>query len=88
MTTSARWSDAFLDEARTRGDTLADAAVGALFASGSIAAVNGLMRTLVTNDGMPSAELPQVIRDYLAETSALPALDDAKTEAGEQLFGL
>ena len=88
MTTSARWSDAFLDEARTRGDTLADAAVGALFDSGSIAAVNGLMRTLVSNDGMPSAELPKVILDYLAETSALPDLDDAKTEAGEQLFGL
>ena len=53
---------------RARGGTLADAAVKSLFETGDIAAVNQLMRSLVTNDGLPPETLPPVIRDYLAAT--------------------
>src|SRR4051794_29725123 len=86
--TEARWSDAFLDAAREKGDPLADAAVASLFAEGDINAVNQLMRTLVLNDGLPPEKLPPVIRDYLAATSALRPLDPEKVRLGEDLFGL
>lgn len=86
--TSSRWTDASLDAARLVGDTLADEAVGKLYAEGDIAAVNHLMRTLVMNDGIPSDQLPLVIREYLLKTSELPETDPAKIKAGEDVFGL
>jgi len=77
-----------LDAARLVGDQLADDAVAQLYAEGDIAAVNKLMRTLVANDGMPSDELPLVIREYLLKTSELPPMDPVKIRAGEDMFGL
>jgi hypothetical protein len=88
MTNSIRWTDSFLDEARQKGDPLADAAVAALYDEGDIDAVNRLMKTLVLNDGLPPDQLPKVIRDYLAATSAIPELDIAKVRKGEAVFGL
>ena len=82
------WTDTFLDRMRNEGDPLADEAVAALFAEGSLGAVNRMMHTLVLNDGIPSADLPPVIRDYLARTSALPAIDAAKVARAEELFGV
>lgn len=81
------WTGPFLDGMRACGDELADAAIGALYADGDIAAVNALMRTLVMNDGMPSDELPAVIADYLARTSIVRAVDMPKIRRGEALFG-
>jgi hypothetical protein len=81
------WTNERLDAMREVGDPVADAAVGALFAAGGVGAVNDLTRTLVQNDGIASAELPPIIRDYLAETAALPEIDSEKVRRGEAFFG-
>lgn len=88
MDASSRWTDSFLDQARLKGDPLADAAVATLYADGDIDAVNKLMRTLVMNDGLPPELLPPAVLEYLAKTSELPQMDMAKIRTGEELFGL
>jgi hypothetical protein len=80
------WTDAFLDQMRTAGDPVADAAVAKLYATGRVDAVDQLMKTLVQNDGLPSDKLPPAIRDYLTATAALPPIDPAKVAKGEALF--
>ncbi len=82
-----QWDDAMLDAKRMRGDPLADAVIAELFARGETAEVNRLMSTLVRNDGLPSDQLPDVVRDYLAQTSAVPIVDPARVRAGEDVFG-
>lgn len=82
-----RWDDELLDAKRRRADPEADAVVAELFASGQVDAVNKLMTTLVLNDGLPAAELPPVVRDYLARTSSIPVTDPDKVALGEQVFG-
>jgi hypothetical protein len=71
---------------RRVGDPLADGVIRQLFEQGGISRVNELMQKLVDNDGMPPAHLPEVVRDYLASTSGLPALESTAIEQGEQLF--
>jgi hypothetical protein len=83
----ARWTDELLDGMRRMGDPLADAAVGEVFADGSIQAVNAVMRTLVENDGIVPESLPPVIRDYLSQSAQLPDwADPALIKAGEDIF--
>ncbi|RKH65184.1 oxygenase MpaB family protein [Corallococcus llansteffanensis] len=82
------WTQPFLDSMRTVGDPLADDAVATLFQQGDTAAVNALMQTLVRNDGLPPAQLPPIILDYLQKTSALPLLEPAKVRRAQTLFGL
>ena len=67
-----RWSNDFLNSMRQQGDPLADGVIADLFAKGEVDAVNALLDTLVKNDGLPSPLLPQVVRDYLAETAKIP----------------
>ncbi len=85
---SELWTDAYLDGMRGEGDPLADEAVAAVFAEGSVGAVNRLMQTLVLDDGMASDALPPIVRDYLARTAALPAVTATKVARGEELFGV
>jgi ER-bound oxygenase mpaB/B'/Rubber oxygenase, catalytic domain len=81
------WTGDFLDSMRQLGDPLADNAVGQLFASGDVKAVNALMKTLVENDQPPPETLPPVIREYLATSEGLPAwADPVKIKAGEDFF--
>jgi hypothetical protein len=82
------WTDSFLEAMRHEGDPLADEAVATLFADRDAGAVNRMMHTLVLNDGIPSPDLPPVIRDYLARSSALPEIDPAKVARAEELFGV
>jgi hypothetical protein len=81
------WTGDFLDDQRKHGDALADEAVGRLFASGEVGAVDALMKRLVLNDGIPPEGLPPVIADYLARTSELAPLDQQEVRRGEALFG-
>jgi hypothetical protein len=81
------WTGAFLDEMREQGDVLADAAVAQLFDAGEVGAVDTLFRSLVVDDGIPPQGLPQVIVDYLAQTSALAPPDPAALSRGQALFG-
>ena len=83
-----RWSNRLLDEMRHAGDPPADAVVRELFEGDEIGAVNELMRTLVRNDDIPRATLPQAVRSYLDATDDLPEWADAeRIAAGEAFFG-
>ncbi len=87
MDTPTRWNDAQLDAMRQSQDPVADPVVAALFAAGQVNAVNGLMRTLVENDGLPPQALPANVAAYLAATAGLPDwADPAKIAAGERVF--
>jgi anti-anti-sigma factor len=82
-----RWTDSFLDKMRQLGDPVADAAVAELFEVGQIQAVNQLMKDLVNNDYVPSADLPACIRTYLENTSGMPPWADwTRIQRGQQLF--
>lgn len=81
------WTEGQFDSMRAAGDPLADAVIAELFASGQVAAVNQLMRTLVANDDVPSDSLPPGVRDYLKQTEALPSwADPQRIRRGEQVF--
>ena len=80
------WSDQTLAEMRKVGDPVADSVVRGLFETGGISSVNDLMQMLVRNDGIPSAQLPQSVRDYLQSTGQVSAVDAANVAKGEQLF--
>src|SRR5262249_12839023 len=56
-----------------------------LFAHGEVDAVNRLFDGLARNDGIPSADLPPVVRDYLARTSP-PPFDPGAVAAAQALF--
>jgi hypothetical protein len=84
---SSRWTDALLDRMQKTGDELADEAVGAVYKAGGVDAVNTIMQTLVRNDQPVPEELPPEIRDYLAESLALPEWADlGKIKRGQQLY--
>ena len=84
---SQPWTDAFLDDMRLEGDPPADVAIRAVIASGSLAAVNRLLRSLIRNDQPPPEELPAAVSAYLDSTAALPSwADAAKVRAGQQVF--
>jgi hypothetical protein len=82
-----RWTHAFMDEMRTKGDPLADSVIETLFTEGQVDSVNHLMRTLVENDALPSSRLPPCMREYLARTQAdVSGLDPARLRQGQELF--
>jgi ER-bound oxygenase mpaB/B'/Rubber oxygenase, catalytic domain len=84
---SSKWTDALLDRMRKTGDELADKPVKKVLDSGGVDAVNALLRTLVRNDQPVPEELPAEIRDYLAESLALPEWADmSKIKRGQQLY--
>lgn len=82
-----RWTDDLLDRARQQGDPLADATVAAVFDKGAVAAVNRLLTTLVRNDGVPTADLPPQVADYLTTSARLPDwADPSRIRLGEDVF--
>lgn len=83
---AVRWSDAALDAARLRGDSLADATVAAVFAAGQTDAVSNLMATLMRNDQAAPAALPAVVRDYLSQTSLVAAHHPDTVARGQRVF--
>jgi hypothetical protein len=84
---SSKWTDALLDRMQNTGDECADKPVRKVFEAGGVQAVNGIMRTLVRNDQPVPEELPPEIRDYLAESLALPAWADmGKIKRGQHLY--
>ena len=80
-------STSFLELRRAIGDPPADAVIADLASSGSITDVNALMRSLVENDQMPSAELPELMRQYLATTGTMPSwMDTDQVKRAENVF--
>ncbi len=81
------WADSLLDSMRHMGDPQADNVVSQLFATGDITPVNSLMKNLVANEFPVPEGLPPTVRDYLANTDALPNwADPVRIQAGEQVF--
>ena len=83
-----RWTNQILDQARTVGDPEADAVIEAVFRARDLDAVNGLLTTLILNDGLPSAELPPVVTDYLAQTAAPLGIESHVLALGQEVFGV
>ena len=76
-----------MEPMRQAGDPLADGVIAELFAKSEIAAVNDLMRNLVTNEFPEPKSLPGAVRDYLLQTDELPNWADTDLiAAGEQVF--
>ncbi|BDC50638.1 hypothetical protein F183_A29540 [Bryobacterales bacterium F-183] len=77
----------YFDRMRQEKDPLADSVVDELFREGTIENVNLVMRTLVANDGIDSAEFPPQVAKFLQDTSKWPTwADPARIENGQQLF--
>lgn len=84
---SPLWTDALLDPMRQAGDPLADRVIAELFAAGDVTPVNNLMKNLIVNEFPVPEGLPEVVRDYLAQTNVLPGwADPALIKAGEHVF--
>lgn len=81
------WTNQELDQARTVADPPADQVVAELFRTREVDAVNELLRTLVINDGLPSALLPPIVLDYLAQTAVTPSIAAEQLSLGEEVFG-
>lgn len=81
------WNAQSLAEMRQVGDPIADLVIEQLFADGGLSSVNQLMRALVNNDGLPSAQLPPIVRNYLETSAHVPGIDSQQVALGEQLFG-
>jgi hypothetical protein len=64
------------DRLRQVGDPLADGVVAALMATGSVTAVNQVLREFHDNDQPIPDALPEVVRDYLKATETLPTFTD------------
>ena len=86
ITSDPRWSDEVLDAFRLVGAPPADQAVEEVFAAGSIAEVNRLLRTLVRNDMPPPEELPATLCNYFDTTDNLPEWADLDAIARSQEF--
>lgn len=83
----SRWTDELLNSKREHGDPVADDVMKAVVTQGTATAINEVMRTLVNNDQLVPASLPQDVQDYLAKNVALPAwADAAKIKRGQQFF--
>src|SRR5687767_5699655 len=81
--------NAFLDRMRQTVDPQADAVAATLVAQNLHRTVGDLIkkRQMWDADGEPSRQLPEDIRDYMKEASALPAWrDEAQVNEAEQFF--
>lgn len=85
-TSDPRWTDEVLDAFRLVGDPPADQAVEEVFATGTVAEVNRLMRTLVRNDMPPPGELPAALQNYFETTESLPEWADLDAIARTEEF--
>ncbi len=84
-----RWDDAFLETWRLIADPQADAVIAAVVEQGELAAVNGLLRCLMTNDDLVPQALPEVVQNYLRTSGELPSWADQRLILqGEAVFSL
>lgn len=82
------WTDEFLTGKRQLGDPVGDAAIHSIFEHRDVPALNAFMGRMVANDELPD-DLPEQIRRFLNDTSALPPWADlARVREAERLFNL
>ena len=75
MAGASDWDSVF-DRHRLIGDASADAVIADVVAKQQVQALNHLMRTIITNDDLPLAGLPDGVVDYLENTLVLPLWTD------------
>jgi hypothetical protein len=81
------YTDEYMDSLRLKGDSLADATVEALFASGEVGRYNTLTRWFATSGQSLPEDLPDAARDYLEATATPPDwVDWAVMEQARQFF--
>jgi len=83
---SPRWTDAFLDELRHRGDGPADEAMAKLFADHQVERAQEILDHLVHNDDRPAGSLPAQLAKYLAQVESTPIPHLTEVERGERIF--
>jgi hypothetical protein len=87
MPMETKWTDALLEPMRAVDDPPADAVIEAVVRADGDAGLAAALRSLVQNDEVIPGELPQAVRDYFAQTAALPAwADRSRIAQGEQIF--
>ena len=89
QSTTQHWTDALFEQHRKIGDPSADGVIEHILRDHDVQEINRLMRTMVENDDLPLAALPQVVVDYLESTFVLPLwTDPAKLRRATRLFNL
>ncbi|MDD9932779.1 MAG: oxygenase MpaB family protein [Myxococcales bacterium] len=78
------WPEDEVRRARFEMDDVADGVVDRVFADGERTAVNQLLVHIVRNDQLVPADLPEIVQNYLRETSALPGWADPRAIARAQ----
>jgi squalene cyclase len=82
-----RWSDAQLDAARKRIDPTADAVVKEIIDRGEVKSVNELLSAVFRSDEPIPSGLPNLAKQYFADTAALPGFaDPQKMKIAQRLF--
>jgi hypothetical protein len=83
-----RYSDAMLEPARLRQDSVADACVATLFADAKqVASVNRLFHNLIGNDHGVDSSAPPLVKRYFEETAALPPWASLeRVRRGQEVF--
>ncbi|MFK8850756.1 oxygenase MpaB family protein [Streptomyces sp. Ac-502] len=84
--TTARYTEATLDELRNQGDPLADETVAAMFERGEVSDFNTLMRFFTTAGHKLPEGLPQSAASYLEATGMPPAWVDWDIMERARLF--
>lgn len=86
---SQKWTDEFLDAARSLGDEPADRVMAAVVEKREIGIVDEMFRSLVRNDGIVPEHMPPEVHAFLDATAALPDWADPELiAAGENFFDL
>ncbi|HUF37313.1 MAG TPA: oxygenase MpaB family protein [Anaerolineales bacterium] len=71
-----RWTIPFLNRHRHQTDPAADDVISAVFLEHGVGKLNGILRSLVENDGFIPEHLPSAVHDFLEKTAALPEWAD------------
>jgi len=83
-----QWTDEYLTQQRQSADPIGDAAIRTIFERRDIKELDAFMGRLVADDSIP-ADLPDEIRSFLAETSALPSWASVEQmRAAARLFNI
>ena len=87
MSSTDRWSDAFLDGLRSKGDALADEALTLILRDNEKAGIATLFREMDSNDDLPPSHHFPLLTDFFRQTNELPpGTDLARIRRGEDVF--
>ena len=83
----SRWTEAFLKDLRTQGDSLADTHVHKMIQDKEISHIGELFQTLNSNDDTPAQDHFPAVTEFCNQTGQLPAnVDYARLKRAEKIF--